>query len=707
MPIPKDFSDRFFGYVKNTIHSFQNSLKHIPDARRREEAIQQIQEIYNDIIQSESADPKQLRNCLAAAVQAMRVVYIRLMPKSDSEKYKKFATANELAIKTTHAFAKVISIQEDVAHENMHQLLRHDWGFDLLYTLLLLEDQLALKLLVDELTQGSEIGIKVLEQLDKNYFEFKEIIEPLFSKLIDLAIKSEPLQIILQAYFVIKQEDGPLNQMLPLKMFEFDGNGGLPEDPSRLTTRAINLIKHFSKLKQVRKVNWDETSTHSKITFFTQYFTRQRQLIRFYRGELDVKSFIDPPQTKCFPETKCLIMAGRKDNWDVLNFICEALKKSKMKLIIFSQKTRAHLVDNLRQINRSIKGIYSPSDLDIWTQDYSSIQATKIKIPPSFIDPPKRKEYLISCRNKRMRERIGAKFDDADYFNTYGSVFEFAESYKAFEKFYALDPTFKNFSTQFTPIEGGLCLISRDKVFVGKDLLEYSRLILEEELKTLGVMAPKENLSDEQIKALIALDFGLDSPDKVNFIEQPNYHLDVASVVVKDDQDHPVVWVNDSLAAHREMCAYVEKHEQIQEVFRDDRFGRITYTERLERAEEDARILNQYENAAAEDFEKAGCRVIRLPLATSNPNRDYPENHSINFCNFSSFITPEGKKIIIVPGAIPYFETKFKEYVKEYIGEDVEIHFSSEVIARNLLSLHGALNCCIKRIGTSIMVAGI
>lgn len=705
MSFGKEFYHRSLANFKGAVDAFEKKVAQSTKIPNPQDLAKRVHAVY------EKADLKgdqesQLSRSYFSDL-ALDIKRIHFAPRGERVKDPQLEQFKDLAFRTAMAAAKLVGHGEDCQKLAPLDLVYEPWAQEAFHLLLLSKDKWAVDIFIQELVEGTPFGLDTVLNCEEMYGSLSRFTEALYNHIIDQAIGSEPLQLTLQSLSVLLEEGSSLNHVLTPRLQEFDGKRGLPEDPSRWSLRAENLIESFLA-PGLTSLRWKDMSLHYKVTFFRSYFTRQRELIRFYRGELRTDEYLDPPQSKCFPQVDTLLMTICKDTGDVTRYVAEAIKGSGTRLHVFPGDPYREEIEEIQEAHDHVVATYSPSQLDFWFQDYLSVFKGGLRIPPVFLELDFYEDQLIQCRNRRMRDRLGEEnFDPFNVFGSYGTSFEEYNNLVLFEKLYTLDDTCTNLIMQFTPIEGGLCLISKDRVFVGKDLLEYTKMLLEQELIELAVMQEGDQLSLEQIKQLIALDFGFESPERVVFIEQPNYHLDVSCMIVDDRGDQPVVLVNDSVQAFKEMCQYVEENEQIETTLEDEEYRVMTYAEKVKELEDEAKVLKQYEDAAAKDFEDAGCRVIRIGGKTKNPNRRFSHNFQVNLFNFSSFISPSGQRLVLAPGANPYFQSKLIDLIREHAGEDVKVIFSSEEIGMGLLSTDGAINCCIKRIGPSNLYEGI
>lgn len=708
-------------FIKN-LDLFLGKIDQNPNQARREEAHQQIVELKSAIdFEKLAGEAASVDEFSKRSIKVIKDVYKDLtsheVNEEDSDEEVEDTREYDSALQTSriimehtlNAFSEVVSHKEALEREGLEFFLGEEWAQSQFVFLLENQDPWVLNKWCEFLEHGDELGLKILALVDASFDLYEPVFKPLLDQLFVRAYSSEDLQITLQAYSVAFGLESVFHHQFVEKLSAFKAEYGLPKDPWLSIKRACDLVEYyflpFSEGVEgsILTFDWEELPLHFKVSFFRQYFIRERKLIGFYLGKISGDHFIDPPLSKCFPKTERVLMSFRSDHDACLGFVAMALEPYKIPITLYSSdsllKHHPPFLEKRKEITVESRGI-SPG---IWVQDYCHIGEKEIRVPSILVKPDGLDYYIVGTRDLRMEKRVEEYVELP--FQPYGAGLNAGNSFKLFSKLYQRDPSCKSFSFQFVASEGGNYSVVGDRVFVGKDSLASARLALQEELEELGIMKEWDRLSDEMLRAIFAADLGVSSPEKVVFIEQPGtYHLDVASVVVKEGPGQPVVWVNDSVMAIEEWAHYADEHEEKKEELTNDE-GVQSYDMRLEKAREQAKYYKQYEDAAAEDYEAAGFKVVRIGGAIENLNRNYPKNFRTNFFNFSSMTTPAGEKIILALGSEPYFNQKFEALVKEYIGADVQIRFCDKSVARDLLALNGGLNCCIKRLGGSLRLS--
>ncbi len=707
--------------IKN-LDLFLGKIDQNPDQTRIKEAHQKIVELKAAIdFEQFAGEAANVKDFSERSIRVIKDVYNDLIAEEineeesdeegvDTQEYEQaLLTSRTIMEHTLKEFCEVVSHKEALETNGLEAFLGEEWAQSQFVFLLENQDPWALNKWSEFLENGEELGLKILELMDTSFYLYGPIFKPILDELILRADTSEALQITLQAYMVAHGSGSIFYYMFIEKIGAFKAEYGLPEDSWCSIQRACDLVEYyFTPFSEGMGVNllafdWDEFPLHFRVSFFRQYFIRERKLIGLYTGKLAGDQFIDPPLSKCFPKTERVLMSFRTDHSACLLFVAQALEAYKIPITLFSSESLLEdhppFLEKRKEINVDSRGI-SPG---IWVQDYCHIGEEEIRVPSILVKPDGLDYYITGARDDRMEERF-SEYTELPFW-PYGESLGGGNSFRLFSKLYQHDPSCQSFSFQFIALEGGNYSVVGDRVFVGKDSLASARLALEDELKELGIMKEGGKLSDEELRRIFAADMGVSSPEKVVFIEQPGkYHLDVASVIVKEGPGKPVVWVNDSVMAIEEWALYADKHEEKEEELINDE-GVQSYDERLEKVREMAKYYKQYEDAAAEDYEAAGFSVVRIGGSMENLNRNFSNNYRTNFFNFSSMTTPSGEKVILALGSEPYFNQKFEALVKEHIGEDVKVRFCDKSVARDLLALNGGLNCCIKRLGGSLRLS--
>lgn len=701
-PRYKDFCTEFF----KSIEIFEKSLDAMPNPELKSQAIKSLQEFKTKINFEDLKTARDVFYFSSDSFHEINKIFSKLAPKGEKVNDPKIVESKELIVRVMSAFKAVFSHKEELEERGLEPFLDKPWAKEQFTNLLFFEDPWAISMFYDLLEVGDEVGLSILMRLVNDFEDLKTHVTPIFEKVFTEAMTSEPLQRSLLAFSIVTHQTGPFNEILASKMNAFKPKHGLDVKPEFVLEFADQLMSYFELFDGLKKYDfkWNQYSFHSRHSFFRLYLERQNRLLSILSNQADFKASIDRPQSKCFPQAKSVMMAYRMGHSGIVNFVADSLSAHEMSVLVLGGDHKDYDAPLNKFLDDwpHLEVLHSADDPNIWVQDYCSIHEGGIRFPSFCIPPENIKSDLVQMRETRIKERGLLRYPARASMGCFGETIRFCEHLKVFQKLFRLDPSGQSLSIQITPNEGGNCLVSRDFVFVGRDTVAYAKIALEEELRALGVLSKFEELDEGLLKEIYAQDMGLSSPDRVIFVEQPRYHLDVASMIVRDDEEKRIIWLNDSVMAVEEMAKYIEANEKTSLPLIGDQ-GEETYEKRLEKTREQARLFKQYEDAAALDYESAGFDVIRIGGCFENFNRNYPNNHQVNFFNFTTLRTPTSQMLILALGAPPYFEERFKELVLDHIGADVKVLFCTQEDAEKLLSSYGGINCCVKAIDRSLI----
>jgi len=105
-------------------------------------------------------------------------------------------------VQTLKAFNQVVSHKEELKTNGLETYLHEDWAQIQFIFLLERLDPWAISKWCQLLESGVELGLKILEVMDKSFDLYGSIYTPLFDQLIEHAQTSDALQITIQAYSV-------------------------------------------------------------------------------------------------------------------------------------------------------------------------------------------------------------------------------------------------------------------------------------------------------------------------------------------------------------------------------------------------------------------------------------------------------------------------------------------------------------------------
>lgn len=275
-----------------------------------------------------------------------------------------------------------------------------------------------------------------------------------------------------------------------------------------------------------------------------------------------------------------------------------------------------------------------------------------------------------------------------------------------FDAMMAQDILLKRQKVQLTFNDGGNCLVGEHEgkkyAIIGRDAVVLNQFYLSEQLAQIGIKKnshgqwqlgnpydPKETqLSEEDIKKFMAHDLGLESPDLVYVIEQPDYHLDTSMIILRGKE----VLLNDSLMTFEVMQEY-EKTLKMEPMYR---LKQPIFEERMKKLEQDLKEVSIYENAAAADLTKHHFQVRRVAGSFKNVFRNHPENHRANFFNLITLTTPANQKVIFAMKSEAFFNKKLIALIHQHMGEDIPIHWLNQKDCEELLLDKGGIHCLTK-----------
>ena len=555
------------------------------------------------------------------------------------------------------------------------------------------------------LVKGWAIGVVaecLLEEEDKG-----KVLE-LSQYLMGLGNKSVELQIVLAAYYALFSESHGFTQTFDQLCVHFERlHSGYPLE---MKTQFDRLKKTSKKLSEGHFyfLRWGDLKISHQVNILRLMLRREQNLISVLLGKKNFDEFSDSPLTNSFPLCQRvqigLVEGSLQEDRMFVNQIASILKKYG----IDSQCFKSKITEGLGE-DTHVEVVNGERAMSVWVRDLETVFPTQTRIPSSNtgVIGPITITYLVQDIREERMSRLYSDYSDRDTFEAIGVVNKDLAQLGALEYLLLKDPDLKSHSIQFTHNEGGNCLVGEEDgikyALIGKDAREYSRLTLQSELAQIGLQKvegrwalvqpyegeePSYNcrIEDEDLKFLFALDMGLEV-EQVFFIEQPEYHLDVAMAII----DGKTVILNDS-----QMAFETWKRFAAEKMSRPDfEFDAKLYEKRLNDLEIYSKNMKCCEDACAKDLQEQGFNVIRLGGRFKDIFKSHPDNHQANFFNFNSYTVGDGRKVILAMGADHFFRNEFETFIRQIVDLDA-IEYADQSNCENLLSLHGGIHCMTK-----------
>ncbi len=443
---------------------------------------------------------------------------------------------------------------------------------------------------------------------------------------------------------------------------------------------------------------------------------RKVELLNFFLKGPNPAKFKDQLHDESKSHSKNVLMCPRAKEKELMHSLSSKAEEVGITIHVIAPHSIKFNEETFKKMKgvSLIKGALAPT---LWVRDFIFEFQNSYRFPPFMKVSTEYRYHLYRERKKRVGKEtlfsnLGANIRDAPHLH----LFEYVE--KIDQK---LNRGQKTTFFQFLNYEGGNVFFGNSKgqdyVVIGKDTLGINRINLQYELAELGLQyhenrwiltdpydsklrssrdfrgnierARIENnknlspISDKLLKDLMHLDFGC---EEIFLVEQPEYHLDVASALF--DSENKKVFVNDSILALHIMERYLE---QIPQDKISDKVKPILEI-RLEKARKYARSMIDVEDQVEKDFESQGFQVVRIPGIFREEHQEHPESHCINFFNFMPFRNKEGLAGLFALGSPPYFQNLYKEIIHKYMPEIKEIFFIPEKESKDLLFKKGGLH---------------
>lgn len=459
----------------------------------------------------------------------------------------------------------------------------------------------------------------------------------------------------------------------------------------KVLTFPVSPTRHW------RTKEWESYPLEFRVKVIMAQILRENRLLSIVSGTTSTS--ILPPVSKCFPFTRS-ILVGVDDRYSsseytyLPKFLVSNLKAHGIEVVVGSP---THKISSTRQLTESPGQVWI-QDTHSWCYDRSSVQLSCTALEP--------KAYGLSIGALRMRraeEEIEDSFNQFDTIHVLGAS-RGSSQMQAIEFAYSRGIPF-NIKIGFT--EEGNTLRGTDDagnsyVIIGKDTMAFVKSQIKHELESMGYKKiegewviknpeneyiPSEEISDEEIRRVLASDYGV-SPEHLYFCEQPaTYHLDTGMQLIGPK----TVIINDSIRAADMMEAHLRNSSK--------RTLTVEEEALLTTFKEEAIRFKKAEDKAAADLKAQGFRVIRLEGRTYNPLARDPHSQQLNLFNCITLTAPDGQKVIIAIGCPKPFQDKFLQL---FPGPGIKICFLDEKKGQERLANAGGPACMTQIIPTKL-----
>lgn len=234
----------------------------------------------------------------------------------------------------------------------------------------------------------------------------------------------------------------------------------------------------------------------------------------------------------------------------------------------------------------------------------------------------------------------------------------------------------------FTHFEGGNVINGNSYALVGRNGVEFSRAILEQQLTEIE--GTDVTLSDDRMRQFIAADLGISDYHNVIFVEQPEFHLDMSIILLNNGK----IILNDALMAVEleyklalDQCTTAEEKSDVE----------TKYNENIM----DAREKKRREDRAMADIQAQHPEIQIIRAAIDIPGRILSKSilnpAPINFANGEGGVDITGKQFFITNGGLKPAEEHFSHLMKQL---NIEVEFiNADQSCKSLGYEYGGLGC--------------
>ena len=244
-----------------------------------------------------------------------------------------------------------------------------------------------------------------------------------------------------------------------------------------------------------------------------------------------------------------------------------------------------------------------------------------------------------------------------------------------------------NTMTGSLPNGEGYALVGADSFHVTKRLVE----------KQTG-----KTFSDDDVRKIIAADFGIKA-ENVHSIEQPGtFHIDMRLTPIGPGE----ILLNDSVAAAKQQATWRTEDLENQAVANGWSASKLADAKKKLKTQTDAimeqaQYMKVLEDLTARDLQAVGFKVDRLGGAFVDPNRPIQDN--TNYFNARHGTNESGERFTVMMGGTPREEA----YVATHLFNDFHapishLHFLDPAQTRRTLDLQGGLKCRTKPEGNLV-----
>lgn len=567
---------------------------------------------------------------------------------------------------------------------------------------------------LEQFSSDTAIGVEFIGCIFKNSSQ-KAL--SLATKLIDMALEKKNLHfdMLILAIAVMSDSKNEFLPLMQLRLPELERSRNEFKGCYQKILQALDYKKReiSSSCKQdsenVGKV-WNSRSVFSTMRIYQLFALREHQLIHLLKEGLGANQDLFQPIPNCFPQTAAVIVGLKKLRQYFSEALAQILAPHQIGVIVLDNNFENLRVPNYPNVSRITTAIST----GLWIRDFSFVGQLNEKTYFQYPNWNKRGcEDLPSLKQQRILDLFPSESKKIKILendcSTIAKVNVSQDQLCFFESILRIDPQLEKQRIQLTHNEGGNCLVGQSEgkpyVIIGKDALVYNRTHLVQRLAQLGFEKNKDgkwqlkdpyayeepNLTDEDMKYFFAKDFGVD-PSRVHFIEQPDYHLDMAMCIIDDK----TVALNDSLLVYEKSKVELEASLAKMEDF-GQRKKQIQ--DRLPLLHHRLQKMKLFEDAAEKDLTKQGFKVIRFAGVFEDISKSNPENHRTNLFNYLSLTTPQNKRVIISLSCSLEQQNEFKAIFEVHCKHPVDhFYFLDHEPSEALLSQHGGIHCITKQL---------
>ncbi len=564
------------------------------------------------------------------------------------------------------------------------------------------------RLVMDQFFQDTTLGIEFVVSIALGVNSKAAFI---LEQFVNFAAKQKSLDIdmLLLSFVVLSHPDNQLEQIVENKLEMLEQARGEYPGCYKKIIRSLSDKRQEIDSYQEPVESQNRCSPFCIARMYQLFALRTHRLIHDLCQEGKLEEAKPQAMADYFPKTAAIIVGFNETKKYFPGALAELLKSHQVQVSILCSEEMGVEVP----VEIGIQTIQSNTLIGIWLQDYSFIsqvgEKTFFKYPMWSNDDG---EELPAIIEQRILERFPRQYNELRItecdFVTIGQVNKVQDQLDFLDYILRIHPQIKNQQFQFTYNEGGNCLRGEHEgkpyALIGKDALAYNQIHLRQELAQVGLKKNDRglwqledsydqtelNLTDEDMKYFFARDLDIPDPDQIYFIEQADYHLDMAMCLMGGK----TIILNDSQLSYERMKLKVQIELQrptLSEKFRDNLLRRLNhlYTQ--------SRKKKLLEDAAEKDLEKSGFTVIRFAGVFEDIFKDHPELHKTNFFNHLSLTTSAGTTITICLGSEPVYQSEFEQTLKEYSLKPIDhVYFLDYKQSKVLLSKQGGLHCILK-----------